>query len=48
MPPTVHNGDVSQRPLGIVLSFQALVAVPTVTQDYPSPATDAYASDDNS
>ena len=47
MPPTVHNDDVGHRLLEILLPFQALVAAPIAIQDYPSPATDAYASDDN-
>jgi len=48
MPPTVDNGDVDHRPLEIVLPFQGLVTIQIAIQDYPSPATDASASDDNS
>ena len=44
MPPTVRNGDVDHRPLGIVLPFQGLVTAPIATQGYPFLATDAYAS----
>ena len=47
MPPTVRNDDVGHRLLEIVLPFQALAAAPIAIQDYPSPATDAYASYDN-
>ena len=46
-PPTVRNDDVGHRLLEIVLPFQGLATAPIAIQDYPSPATDAYASDDN-
>jgi len=48
MPPTVRNGDVDHRPLGIVLPFQGLVTAPIATRDYPFPAIDVRASDGNS
>jgi hypothetical protein len=48
MPPTVHNGDVGHRLLEVALPFLCLVTAPIATQDYPFPATDACASDDNS
>ncbi len=44
---SVRNDDVGHRLLEIVLPFQELVAAPIAVQDYPSPATDACASNDN-
>ena len=48
MPPPVHNDDVGHRLLEIVLPFQALAAAQIAIQDYPSPAIDVFATDDNS
>ena len=48
MLPTVRNDDVGHRPLEIVLPFQVLAAAPIAIQDYPFPAIDVCASDDNS
>ena len=47
-PPTVHNDDVGHRLPEIAQPFQALATALIVIQDYPSLATDACASDDNS
>jgi len=46
-PLTVRSDDVSHRLLETARPFQAQVAVPIATQDYPSPVTGACASDDN-
>jgi len=49
MPPTAHNDDdVGYRLLVIVLPFQDLPVAQIATQDCPSPATNACASNDNS
>ncbi len=45
--PIVRNGDVIHRLLEIARPFQEQVAAPIATQDYPSPVTDAYATDDS-
>ena len=47
-PPPVHNGDVSHRLPEIAQPFQVLATALIVIQDYPSLATDACASSDNS
>ena len=46
-PLTVRSDDVSHRLLETARPFQAQVAVPIATQDYPFPVTGACASDDN-
>jgi len=48
MPLTVRNDGVGHRLLEIVLPSQAMAAAPIANQDYPSPATDVFATDDNS